>query len=167
VRSGHGSKGHQDKNGRIFADGDYQSEWSFEVLQQEFQCNVYFRLEELLELLNTKKSKGGKEDSLAAEIHRDDVMAWFYRHVSSGRKTEKYNSHSVCFCCLSEPPEHALPCGHVLCTDCVKTYGERRNKIEIEMQGCPLETTSTQLYQSWRIYLKPESAAVRVLTLDG
>ncbi|PVI00816.1 hypothetical protein DM02DRAFT_592134 [Periconia macrospinosa] len=156
----------QPENG-VFAVGEYQSRWSFERLQEEFRCNSYFRLEELLQLLKDKMSHRDDEQRVAAEIHRDSVMAWFYRHVSRDGRSERYNSHTVCFCCLTEPPEYALPCGHILCLQCIKTYGEKRGKTEFEMQGCPLEFQTTQLYHSWRVYLKPQSAGVRVLTLDG
>ncbi|CAI6249812.1 unnamed protein product [Periconia digitata] len=167
VRSGHGSKGHQIKDGKVFAVGEYQSRWSFDLLQEEFRCNSYYRLEELLQLLDEKKAYGNDERRTAAEIHRDYVMPWFNRHASGDGKSQRYHSHTVCFCCLSEPPEYALPCGHILCLQCVRTYGENRGKTEIEMQGCPLEFQTTQLYHSWRIYFKPKSAGVRVLTLDG
>lgn len=167
VRSGHGSKGHQLKNGKVFAVGDYESRWSFDSLLHEFHCNVYFRLEELLERLKQKMLPGDDETRVAADIHRDDVMAYFYRHVSGDVRSERYNSHSVCFCCLSEPPEHPLPCGHVLCSPCIKTYGRPRGKTEIEIQGCPLESHNTQFHQLCRLHTKPDAAGVRVLTLDG
>ena len=167
VQSGHSSKGHQLKNGKVFAVGNYLSRWSFESLQEEFHANVYFRLEELLNLLKQKIIPGEDETHVAANIHRDDVMPWFYRHVSGDGKSEKYNSHSVCFCCLSEPPEHPLPCGHVLCSPCIKTYGQQRGKNEVEIQGCPLESYNAQFYQPYRLHTKPKAAGVRVLTLDG
>ncbi|KAF1956454.1 hypothetical protein CC80DRAFT_516035 [Byssothecium circinans] len=168
VRSGHGSKGHQLKDGKVFAVGGYVSRWSFETLQEEFSCNTYFRFEELLQLLKSRIGPFDDEQRIAAAIHKDDVMTYFYRHVSGDGRPERYNSHTVCFCCLCEPPEHALPCGHVLCSQCIRTYGQQRSKMEIELQGCPLETMQTNpMYQSWRFHLKPESAGVRILTLDG
>ncbi|KAH7122438.1 hypothetical protein B0J11DRAFT_437907 [Dendryphion nanum] len=167
VRSGHGKKGHQNASGKVIADGLYQSRWTFETLQNEFTCNSYFRLEELLELLQQKQRLGVLNKHIAAEIHRDDVMAYFYNHVSGKGKLHEYNSHTVCFCCLSKPPEHALPCGHVLCTPCVETYGHKRSKTEVDMQGCPLENQAARSFQSWKIHFKPEFAGVRVLSLDG
>jgi hypothetical protein len=168
VQSGHGSKGHQLRNGKVFAVGEYQSRWSFESLHEEFRCNTYFRLDELLQDLKSQILAVHEEQRIAADIHQNGVMRYFYRNVSSDGHSRRYNSHTVCFCCLSEPPEHALPCGHILCSLCIKTYGIQRSKTEIEMQGCPLETKMTApLYQSWRIHMKPESAGVRILTLDG
>lgn len=166
VRNGH-SKGHQLKDGKIFAVGEYQSLWPVNALQEQFINNSYFCLEELLQLLKEKTELGVDEQTGAAEIHRDKVMAWFYRHVSDDGCSDRYNSHTVCFCCLFEPPEHALPCSHILYSQCIMTYGRRQSKTVIEMQGCPLETHTRQLYNTWRIHLKPESAGVRVLCLDG
>ncbi|KAF9697343.1 hypothetical protein EKO04_005060 [Ascochyta lentis] len=167
VKSGHGSKGHQTANGKIIAVGEYISTWSYETLHEEFIGNSYYRLDELLELLKKKKAHGDDEMSVAADIDRDDVMTWFYRHVSVEGKWQGYNSHSVCFCCLSEPPEHSLPCGHVLCTPCAKTYGRQHSKTEVDIQKCPLDVRPARVYQPWRIHFKPKSAGVRVLTLDG
>ncbi|UPX14192.1 uncharacterized protein EKO05_0004682 [Ascochyta rabiei] len=167
VKSGHGSKGHQTANGKIIAVGDYISTWSYETLHEEFISNSYYRLDELLELLKRRKTPGNDEMRVAADIHRDDVMTWFYRHVSTTGRLQGYNSHSVCFCCLSEPPEHSLPCGHVLCTPCVKTYGQQHSRTEVDIQKCPLDIQPARVYQPWRIYFKPKSAGVRILTLDG
>jgi hypothetical protein len=169
VRSGHGEKGHQDPSGKIFADGAYQSRRTFESLQVEFANNCFFRLQELLDLLREKRGVRNDEIQTAAEIHRDDVMAWFYRHVTGDGKPSRYNSHSVCFCCLLRPPEHGLPCGHVLCTECVKIYGHARpgSRTEIEINFCPLEVQTVRASQPWSIHLKPDAAGVRILTLDG
>jgi hypothetical protein len=172
VESGHGGKGHQNQNGKIFADGSYVSKRKFEDLREEFASNCYFRLQELLERLDTLRQKRGlrnDEVQAAAEIHRDDVMAWFFRHVSGNGRAAQYNSHSVCLCCLLRPPEHALPCGHVLCTNCVSIYGHARpgSRTEIEIEYCPLEVRSVRTFQPWRVYLKPDAASVRILTLDG
>lgn len=172
VKSGHGAKGHQNASGKLSADGEYQAQYSFEMLREEFRCNSFFRLQELLERIEALRLQRGKqydEVEAATEIHRDDVLPWFYRHVSSTDKAADFNSHSVCYCCLLRPPEHALPCGHVLCTQCITTYGHHRQgtRTEIEIESCPLEVRTVRTYQPWRIHIKPEAAGVRILTLDG
>lgn len=167
VRSGHGDKGHQNADGKVFAYGAYFAPWSFAELQKEFQYNCFFRLEELLERLDKRIREGSPAVQAAAEIHRNDVMPYFYRHVAGDRGIQRYNSHSVCLCCLSKPPEHPLPCGHVLCTPCIKIYGFKRNDLEIIMDSCPLEARSKGFVYPWTIHFKPESAGVRVLCLDG
>ncbi|KAF2193812.1 hypothetical protein K469DRAFT_243687 [Zopfia rhizophila CBS 207.26] len=166
VRSGHGSKGHQLRDGRVFAAGDYVSDFSFEKNQTEFQNMVYFRLEHLLNLLAIRVNSGEAEDVAAAELHRDDVMAYFYNDGPRGG-VRSVHSHSVCFCCLFEPPEHCLPCGHILCTACIRTYGRFKSANVIEMYECPLETNTAGRYRPWTIYLRPEAAGLRVLSLDS
>jgi hypothetical protein len=171
VRSGHGDKGHQNASGKIFADGKYEAQRTFESLQQEFANNSFFRLEELLLRLRLRQKSNTKNNEIqdAAEIHRDDVLAYFYRHVMIKGKPGRYTSHTVCFCCLLRPPEHALPCGHVLCTQCVMIYGRGKpgSRCAIEINHCPMESHNVQVGQPWAIYLKPDAAGVRILTLDG
>ena len=155
------------QNGKVLAVGDYVSRFSFESHQEEFQLNVFICLSQLLQALRTKIEEGsGPEDEAAAEIHKDTVMTHFFEHVAQGQ-TEKFASHSACFSCLFEPPEYALPCGHILCTPCLKAYGRIRNSTLVEIYECPLEPSKRQWYQNWRVFLKPPSAGVRLLSLDG
>jgi hypothetical protein len=176
VKSGHGDKGYQNATGKIFADGTYTARRTFDTLQEEFASNTYFRLHELLSILrdrraipSDRRTVRNNEIQVAAEIYRDDVLALFYRHISQNGKTDEYNSHSVCFCCLLRSPEHALPCGHVLCTQCVTIYGHPQpgSRTEMNIEYCPLEVQTVRASQPWKIYLKPDSAGVRILTLDG
>ena len=166
VRSGHGSKGHQLKDGRVFAVGGYVSDFSFENYQREFHAKTYFHLQRLLGRLADYTNKGVIQRIAAARVHQDDVLGSFYGNRTK-EETRVFQSHSVCLCCLFEPPEHALPCGHVLCTPCVKLYGRIKSKHLIKMHECPLETNTPGTCQSLTLYLKPDSAGVRILTLDG
>ena len=173
VRSGHGSKGHQSKSGRLFDVGDYQSTFQFATHANWLRLKIYSRLDYLLRLLQ-KRVKEVAEDSsdvpvegkIAAEIHKDRVMADFYLHAAR-KEPRKFISHSTCFSCLFEPPIHALPCGHIICTACLKDYGRSYNKLEVEIGGCPLEMSTRPLQQTWKVYLKPPAAGIRVLILDG
>ena len=168
VRSGH-SKGHQLKDGQVLAFGDYDSRFSFEESHDAFQSNVYFHLRDLHGMLQERLyQKGQQEIAAAAEIHRDVVMAHFYRHVTRGWK-KSFSSQNACYCCLFEPPEHVLPCGHILCTSCVRIYGRPAGNTEVEIHECPIESRNSSRYQSWkhRIHIKPRTAGIRVLTLDG
>lgn len=106
------------------------------------------------------------EAQAAAEVHKDSVMVHFFEHSARGQ-ANKLISHSACFSCLIEPPEHALPCGHVLCTLCLKAYGKLKGETRVEIVGCPMELLITPRAQPWRILLKPAAAGIRVLTLDG
>jgi predicted acylesterase/phospholipase RssA len=163
VRSGHGSKGHQFKNGKVIAVGNYESSFSAESFQEVFRFLVFTFLKELLGELRKTKFTSQPEDKVAAQIHKTQVMRPFYTHVNRGMPPI-LGSHSACFCCLMASPEHALPCGHVLCTACLIAYGQREERDAIEITSCPLHSGRTF---RWMVFLKPEAAGVRVLTLDG
>ena len=164
----HGSKGHQLKNGKVLAVGGYVSSFSFNEYCESFQDAVYSRLEELLRRLRSRVQEGGEfEAQAAAEIHREEVLVHFYSHSARGRP-EAFISHSACFSCLFEQPEHALPCGHVICTPCLRAYGHPRGRTVVEIDGCPLELLNRRSRHGfWRVTLKPDAASIRILTLDG
>lgn len=103
----------------------------------------------------------------AANIHRDTVLRHFFHHLDGSKN---FISHTVCFSCLIAPPEHPLPCGHVLCTSCVKDFGSARGHTTIDMKYCPLhrkEDPDGQFDGRWPVIVKPPGAGIRVLSLDG
>ena len=120
--------------------GGYVSHFSFQNYQEKFQKDIYSRLKGLLRKLNSRlKNDDESEAQAAAGIHKGTVLDHFFDHTAKGR-ANSFISHSTCFCCLFEPPEHALPCGHVLCTPCLVAYGKSRGKTVVELSGCPMET---------------------------
>ena len=175
VRSGHGTKGHQLRNGKVLAIGEYYSRFSFENYQEIFEFDVYSRLDESLKLLHERVQGGGEiEAEAAAEIHKDTVMTHFYKHAQQAKAgseagTVPFTSQSTCFSCLVEPPEHALPCGHILCSSCIRAYGRPcpTAKNVVEIHDCPIETLTRPRYHTWKVFLKPADAGIRILTLDG
>ncbi|KAK4629215.1 Calcium-independent phospholipase A2-gamma [Fulvia fulva] len=166
VRSGHGAKGHQLKSGKLLADGEYQSSFTFQSYREEFQIQVYRILLALSKRVRTRAREGIPEEQAAAETHEDWVLPHFIEHAARG-DAKAFISHTVCFACLFEPPEHALPCGHVLCTRCLKTSGKVSLSRFVEIARCPLERKESRFRTAWRVHLKPASCGVRVLTLDG
>ena len=100
-----------------------------------------------------------------AEFRRQ-VLASTSLQESGFWKTAK--SNKACFACLQSVPDHALPCGHVFCEQCVEDFG-RSSEDErycIEVTQCVL-CLSEWLTPPQRVRLKPKFAGVRVLTLDG
>ena len=167
VKAGHQSKGHQLKSGKVLAVGSYTSVFTTENFGAIFRYNVYRNLQYLLGKLRAATMAAiHLELEKAAEIHRDVVLQSFYRHVSGSKA---FISHTSCFSCLIAPPEHALPCGHVLCTPCVQAYGTARGRYLIEMAYCPLhhDDSDGQFRPRWPVVIKPSNAGVRVLSLDG
>ena len=82
---------------------------------------------------------------------------------------QKSKSNKTCFTCLQSVPDHALPCGHMYCEQCVKDFGQScdSQRYVVEMTQCvlclePWDNESPQLMK-----LKPKCAGVRALTLDG
>lgn len=129
--------------------------------------NVYSHLDLLLKELQERIQAGDiPEDAAAAELHKENVMMHFFEHVSQSQPSQ-FISHSACFSCLFEPPEHPLPCGHILCTPCLQAYGHSKSKTLIEISECPLEGLKRPLSLPWKVSLKPTSAGARLLSLDG
>ena len=157
VRAGH-TKGHQVSKGQVMA-GDYQSYFSAATHRQKYRRDVFANLQELLARL---MKSNHSELEAAATLHRDTILEPFYQHWGGA---DLFVSHSACLSCLVAPAEHCLPCGHVLCTPCVKDFGTYRGQSAVEMKYCPLHKSETK----WRrtIALKPESAGTRVLSMDG
>lgn len=163
VRSGHGAKGHQSKLGKVLGFGDYQSAFSFESYRDTFRSNIYNNIVALCRRLQRSCIKS--EEVAAARIHRELILPSFFNHVT-GNQPRKLVSHTVCLCCLLESPEHALPCGHVICTRCLMTYSRQVQQHVFEISHCPMET-GRSFNPPRRIAFKPPSCGIRVLSLDG
>jgi len=166
VKSGHLPKGHQSVTGKIIGVGGYQSDFDHREYGIKWINKISTRLQELqsrfFELSHTLKERS--EGSIAAELHKNSIND-FYR--SLGNDVTLFISHSTCFSCLRELPEHALPCGHVLCLPCVRDYGMRVSKTTIEVKRCPLHLWDTLWDPPWTVTIKPACAGVRILCLDG
>lgn len=160
VRSGH-TKGHQSASGKVLAGGQYESQFTFDAFREHFRNEVYIWLDELL--CNLPRI-GRSEDQAATEQHKTRILRPFFAHVLEGNKTYDFSSHTVCFCCLFDFPEHSLPCGHVICTRCLKAYGNVTKEHTVEFWECPID--GKKLGHT-PFHLKPAHCGVRVLTLDG
>lgn len=165
TRSGHGTKGHQNKSGKIIAVGYYQSSFTTESYGETFRYLVFDALEKLLAKLRTRTmtDSSSPEDIIAARLHREKVMLPFYKHIDDVRNKSLVSTYT-CFSCLITPPQHGLPCGHVICTPCLIAYGVR-SRDAFEISSCPMHEDTT--FRSWKIYMKPVAAGVRILSLDG
>jgi hypothetical protein len=125
-------------------------------------------LESNLDLMRERMSKmmrgeiAIEEKSAVAELHLERINE-FYSHLGA---LSNYNNHAACFCCLRELPEHPLPCGHVLCTLCVRSFAHKKNIETYAMDWCPLHKHE-KFDEEWEISVKPDLAGIRVLTLDG
>lgn len=102
---------------------------------------------------------------IITKIHLINVNS-FYHRVGGA---QRFVSHSTCFCCLRELAEHPLPCGHVLCTPCIKGYGKPHSELSgsYTVATCPLHDFDAVFRVPAEILFKPPLAGVRVLALDG
>ncbi|KAI0490190.1 hypothetical protein F4859DRAFT_183291 [Xylaria cf. heliscus] len=79
-------------------------------------------------------------------------------------------SNSICLCCLSNPPDHQLSCGHTICLECAKDFGRIDDHLKVVIDQCPLHDTilHNQLTNEPTIIaVQPPHSGLRVLVLDG
>jgi len=114
-------------------------------------------------------SKVKEKDEVTTQHRR--ILQDFYQRLGGATN---FISHSTCFCCLREMPEHPLPCGHVLCTPCVQAYcvspeekGNVQEKNLLKMDRCPLHLSYLRFTSPWMLKFKPDLAGIRILLLDG
>lgn len=164
VREGH-TKGHQNVKGKIIGAGEYQSSFSFETFQDNWLQLLLDNLQEFQQALEDKmlNNRQALEKAIASAQHRQYMNA-FYKRLGGA---QLYISHTACFGCLREMPEHPLPCGHVLCPLCVKDYGRPDRGSSFQMDSCPLHSAGTMFPTPYLVRMKPELAGIRILALDG
>jgi hypothetical protein len=167
VQQGHSDKGHQNAAGKIIAAGDYRSSFSESRCEDKWISSLKQEMNRI-QTLKEESSFGRSNanmDSLATQLHRR-LMVEFYDSV---KPASYFMSHSTCFCCLRELPEHALVCGHILCTLCIQAYGSEtlNGHGRFEMAECPLHPHEERWKPPTSIQLKPALAGVRILCLDG
>lgn len=122
------------------------------------------------------------EPALARSYHRD-LLLDFHRQsqaVRSGntsadlrfqclyllsKRMATIKSNTTCLCCLTQLPEHELPCGHSLCDQCLLIFADELESAEyhFSLNSCLL----CQAQIGFRARLKPPTAGVRVLSIDG
>lgn len=74
-------------------------------------------------------------------------------------------SAEICVSCLTGPPQHVLRCGHTLCDLCVRRFA---NVVAGEESCYFLETCAIcKTRAGLTIHLKPATAGVRMLNIDG
>ncbi|KAI1446087.1 hypothetical protein F5Y02DRAFT_426089 [Annulohypoxylon stygium] len=165
VKSGHNPKGHQNKSGKIIGHGQYQSD--FDVSTFIPKWNELIK-ESLVKLQTAayelgQKLPGRTDLQITSILHRERI-GLFYSALGN---LPNFVSHSACFSCLRGLPECVLPCGHVLCLTCVRTYGRTSSRTTIELNRCPLHVRDVMADPPWVINVKPPFAGVRVLCLDS
>ena len=161
VYLGH-AKGHQNAAGKILAAGDYETSFHYNT----DLCRWIQKVDEELSSIQMSKddaSLGLKVEEVTSSLHIGN-MKTFYKEIGS---TNSFSSHYTCFCCLREIPVHPLACGHVLCSACVRSYGEPKGTESVEMHKCPICQAQNLRLSPCLVSFMPPLAGVRVLSLDG
>jgi len=166
VRERH-SKGHQNSRGHQFGSGEYVSDFTFDDFGEDWFQQLTTHLSAFQNNLSSTLIQPPSTDELVVttKLHHMN-MTKFYARVGGA---QSYVSHTTCFSCLRELAEHPLPCGHVLCTPCIKSYGRPHNELSgsFIMASCPLHDYDTVFSTPWTVYFKPPLAGVRILSMDG
>ena len=168
VKARHQPKGHQDEKG-IIAAGDYQASldtgfvtrWKAQLRAAigSVQRDFSYELEQLSQSVDVQTIP---EERIALDLHIEYVNTFF----EAVGPASSICSHATCFCCLMDVPEHPLPCGHVICTACIKAYSKPMKSSAI-VPCCPLHRESTKWAKPIVVRFKPAGAGIRVLSLDG
>lgn len=156
------TKGHQNAKGQIIGSGPYESDFTWETFESEW---LRLLTRNASEIQNKLHAQTDNELLAITNLHHTNTNT-FYRRVGGA---QNFISHSACFCCLREMAEHPLPCGHVLCTPCIKGYGRPHNRIDgsYTIASCPLHSSDAVFPVPWEVFFKPDLAGVRILSLDG
>jgi hypothetical protein len=164
VQEGH-TKGHQNEKGSILGTGQYMASFTWNSFEEEWLKLLQDKVQNVQDNINAKwlQNRRLTASTITSQVHLQNMQD-FYRRLGGA---QSFNSHSTCFCCLREMPEHPLPCGHVLCRACVTDYGSTANSSSlIELDACPLHPGAS-FRSPWKIKVKPDSAGIRILSLDG
>lgn len=162
------AKGHQNDRGRIIGTGSFQSDFTWDSFSEDWRTLLLDHLTDFQNKVETVMTVTMvNELDAITDLHGHNAGTFYQRLGGASR----FSSHSACFCCLREMAEHPLPCGHVLCSACIKHYGQKHTGISgmFSLNSCPVHAhgDSDKFSAPWKVYFKPPLAGVRILSLDG
>ena len=135
---------------------------TFSLRQFSWENQLLYNLQVLHEDCKRQSNRDFRQEVL--DRHAARVRSFY----DDGYPFFKVNS--ICLCCISNPSEHQLECGHLLCGDCVRDFGRLEGKSKIVIDSCPLHpstTTNSSFLNPTIVQLPPPSSGLRVLVLDG
>jgi RING-type zinc-finger len=164
TKVGH-AKGHQSQDGEQISQGEFCD--NFNTLRQVFLESISDEVENFIRSIHEKGEKERPQRSFATERHRQTL-----RHPRCDNYWTGHYPLDTCLLCLCYSPQYILPCGHSFCENCVKDFGQREGNNQQSTtfvhNSCVLCLNSLQTAQRpWKISLRPKSAGVRILSLDG
>ncbi|PIA80036.1 hypothetical protein CB0940_12119 [Cercospora beticola] len=166
-RAGHEAKGHQNAAGKPIGTGSHV----FGIDITDFENKWFSAIEQRVLDMHDALQSPDDDNSIQAKSRTiRSFLSEAYANMNPKRTTEglpaSYASNTTCLSCLRATPEHALLCGHVLCSGCVAIHGNAQSDCITSLDQCPLHCDDA-FPRPWRITMKPLFAGVRVLSLDG
>ncbi|OAL51396.1 FabD/lysophospholipase-like protein [Pyrenochaeta sp. DS3sAY3a] len=150
--------------------GDFESDFSPKMFWPMWRAMIreeIIRLDKEVQLALARPSEITQLASVLARTHSKQ-LASVYEQLGPA---VQFRSNSTCLCCLINTPQHLLPCGHSLCSSCVRSYGIAPAKSSgvstvVSLTSCPLHP-STSWPDTHIVHFKPDHAGLRLLSLDG
>lgn len=163
-------KGHQNAKGKVIDTGKFESDFNHRELWPQWKRMVgeeISRIDNELQVALDGSQEIVRVAAVLAKMHSKH-SAGVYDLLGSAKQ---FRSHTTCFCCLMQPPQHTLPCGHTLCSACVRSYGSApkgsSSTSVVVLGACPLHTDTESWFDPHIIRFKPTNAGLRLLSLDG
>ena len=96
----------------------------------------------------------------SSEIHKNNLRSFedCWRNIQSS---------STCLACLRRRPQYGLPCGHIVCENCVLVFGECcvDDPWIFKVHSCFL--CGVKMPEEITVKIHPPTAGVGVLCIDG
>jgi hypothetical protein len=126
-----------------------------------------FRWDEsiLQRLKSTEPEIGISKEDARVKVTRQHLAR--LRNFFSKTRLDTTIFHTTCLCCLHDPPEHKLPCSHLICTPCARDFGQVNDDHVLTIDICPLHESHDWNSPQQLTRLQPPSAGLRILSLDG
>lgn len=118
--------------------------------------SIFIRLLEA-EFSKQVEAFAGLPNVSSSERHQQNISA-FKQHWSA------IYSDQTCLMCLMERPQYGLPCGHIICENCVRRHGDESDIWTFEIHQCFLCGAETS---GITVKVIPPTATVRLLSIDG
>lgn len=163
TRLAHGAE-HRTAQGKIIGTGRFEANFSADSYQplwiRFLKDEIDEHEDDYWEALDEEPPTISRRE-IAARLHLNTIYEFFTDLGTAA----PFISHASCFACLLEIPRHPLPCGHVICDNCVRMCGDKGH-AKLQLKYCPLHR-HTSFEPPWEIEHKSERAGVRILSLDG
>lgn len=186
--------GHQDSSGELLSDGVFvPSQFSSAKFSDEIRMSL---LQTIRSIESKRPSNYSGWRQRAVNCHKQNITALLRNIkipvlVDASKSTpvrwapalmfrNRFNFSnsnpnttsipSFCLGCLYGRPEYRLPCRHVLCETCLKDFAQSEEYPGYLTHQCCVfcaESASDSDKWPYTIMVRPNSAGIRVLSLDG